>query len=72
MIRRSDHFGFGFSTINWYCSHKDKKKKFKVKTRKQHAGGEKVNDLEVKGLNSESNDYIVRVVHVFWTNNREN
>lgn len=51
---------------------KIKKKKFKVKTRKQHAGGEKVNDLGVKGLNSESNDYIVRVVHVFWTNNREN
>ena len=48
------------------------KKKFKVKTRKQHAAGEKVNDLGVKGLNSESNDYIVRVVHVFWTNNREN
>ena len=47
------------------------KKKFKVKTRKQHAGGEKVNDLGVKGLNSESNDHIVRVVHVFWTN-REN
>lgn len=51
---------------------KIKKKKFKVKTRKQHAAGEKVNDLGVKGLNSESNDYIVRVVHVFWTNNREN
>ena len=48
------------------------KKKIQVKTRKQHAGGEKVNDLGVKGLNSESNDYIVRVVHVFWTNNREN
>ena len=48
-----------------------KKKKIKVKTRKQHAAGEKVNDLGVKGLNSESNDYIVRVVHVFWTNNRK-
>ena len=51
---------------------KIKKKKFKVKTRKQHAAGEKVNDLGVKDLNSESNDYIARVVHVFWTNNREN
>ena len=51
---------------------KSKKKKFKVKRRKLYAVGEKVNDLGVKGLNSESNDYIVRVVRVFWTNNREN